>query len=135
MALDGPDGLEGIGKEIGGLVHVLGPTLDWAASIVDVLAIFALLVGVARFLRRFAIAELTSRSARQRHRRLRNARFGLAEYILLGLELFVVADVIHTALTLQLTDLAFLAALVAVRFLVAYFVDRERRGLAADPAH
>ena len=52
-------------------------------------------------------------------------RVELGRYILAGLELFIVSDIIHTALSLALTDLLFLGLLVVIRAVISYFLDRE----------
>jgi uncharacterized membrane protein len=57
----------------------------------------------------------------------------LGRYILAGLGLFIVSDIIHTALSLALGDLVFLALLVAIRSAISYFLDREIREIKEDP--
>ena len=58
-------------------------------------------------------------------RRINLERVELGRYILAGLELFIVSDIIHTALSLALTDLLFLGLLVVIRAVISYFLDRE----------
>jgi uncharacterized membrane protein len=53
----------------------------------------------------------------------------LGRYILAGLELLIVSDVIHTALSFQLEDIAFLGALVLVRSVISFFLERELKEL------
>jgi uncharacterized membrane protein len=55
----------------------------------------------------------------------------LGRYILAGLELFIVSDIIETALSLQLTDLVFLGLLVAIRSAISYFLEREVQNIRA----
>jgi uncharacterized membrane protein len=54
-----------------------------------------------------------------------DSRIELGRYILAGLELFIVSDIIETALSLQLRDLVFLGLLVAIRSAISYFLERE----------
>ena len=49
----------------------------------------------------------------------------MGRYILSGLELFIVSDIIETALSLELADLVFLGLLVAIRSAISYFFERE----------
>ena len=57
------------------------------------------------------IAEV-GKSGPERVRRTNRERIELGRYILAGLELFIVSDIIHTALSLALADLVFLGLLV-----------------------
>ncbi len=41
------------------------------------------------------------------------------------LEVFIVSDIIETALSLKLSDLVFLALLVAIRSVISFFLERE----------
>jgi len=64
--------------------------------------------------------------------RLSLARLELGRYILAGLELLIVSDIIHTALSLAFGDLLFLGLLVLIRATVSYFLDREIKEIKAD---
>lgn len=122
-------GTEGVlHTDLSGLVHFL----EWVAAIVDLLAIGVMLVGAARFLVGFVIAE-TRRAEKIRAHIINAERMELGRYILAGLELFIVSDIIHAALSLALPDLVFLALLVAIRSAISYFLDREIREIREDP--
>ena len=115
-------------RELGGLVHAL----EWVGAGIDLLAIAVMLIGAVRFLIGFARAEL--KPAETARARVINAeRVELGRYILSGLELFIVSDIIHAALSLALADLIFLALLVAIRSAISYFLDREIREIREDP--
>ncbi len=57
----------------------------------------------------------------------KKARFLLAQYILLGLEFMVASDVIYTVIARDYESLIILVALVAVRTLFAFSLEREIR--------
>jgi uncharacterized membrane protein len=114
--------------ELQGLVLVL----EWLAAIIALLAVAAMLIGTARFLVGFVRAE-TRRPEADRARIINRERVELGRYILSGLELFIVSDIIHTALSLALGDLLFLALLVAIRSAISYFLDREISEIKEDP--
>jgi uncharacterized membrane protein len=57
------------------------------------------------------------------------ARIVMAHYILTGLEVFIVADLIMLVLTMSLVNLLFLALLVIVRTGISYFLEHEIRAL------
>lgn len=112
------------------LLHARFPglveALSWAGAGIDFMAIVVMLIGAVRFLGGFVRAE-TGGAARLPL--LDAARRDLGRYILTGLEIFIVSDIIGTALSLQLSDLVFLALLVAIRSVVSYFLEREITGL------
>jgi uncharacterized membrane protein len=114
--------------DLQGLVLVL----EWVAAIIALLAVAVMLIGTARFLAGFVRAE-TLRPEANRARIINRERVELGRYILSGLELFIVSDIIHTALSLALGDLLFLALLVAIRSAVSYFLDREISEIKEDP--
>ena len=127
--LDAISGTEGLlHSELAGLV--LG--LEWVAAFVDVLAILVMLIGTVRFVVGFVEAEV-KREESKRARVINRERVELGRYILAGLELFIVSDIIHTVLSLALGDLLFLALLVAIRSAISYFLDREIREIREDP--
>lgn len=98
--------------------------LDWVAAGIDLCAILLLLIGAARFIAGVASSEL-SREGSARVRGTNRERVELGRYILAGLELLIVSDIIHTSLSLALADLLFLGLLVVIRSLISYFLDRE----------
>jgi uncharacterized membrane protein len=104
--------------------------LEWLAAGIDLLAIALLLIGALRFVVAIVPAEL--RDLDTRRRAMTHARLQLGAYILAGLELFIVSDVIHTALSLALADLLFLLLLVVIRSLTSFFLDRELKQLRAE---
>jgi uncharacterized membrane protein len=101
---------------------------EWLAAGVDVLSILILAIGAARFTLRVALAEVSGDGVRRRAG-IDAGRLELGRYILAGLELLIVSDVIHTALSFALEDIAFLGALVLVRSVIAFFLEREIAGL------
>lgn len=100
--------------------------LAWVEAAIDLFAILVMLLGVARFVVAFLRAE-TAGAARIAG--IDGARIELGRYILAGLEVFIVSDIIETALSLQLADLVFLGLLVAIRSAISYFLEREVSGI------
>lgn len=122
------------GTEAGVLHHHLGwlvSALEWVTAIIDLFAIALLLVGTVRFAIGVIWAEI-SRGDKARVRGVNRERIELGRYILAGLELFIVSDIIHTALSLALADLVFLGLLVIIRSLISFFLDRELKQLKHD---
>lgn len=54
-------------------------------------------------------------------------RHQLGYYLLLGLEFLIAADIVHTVLTPTLSDLAVLAAIVAIRTVISFSINWELR--------
>lgn len=102
----------------------LASGLEWVSSGIDLASIAIMLVGSLRFIVGFVQAE-TAGDAAERLKRIGRHRMELGRYILSALELLIVSDIIHTALSLQLTDLLFLAALVLIRSMISFFLNRE----------
>ena len=114
-------------EELAWLVHAL----EWASLAVDLMAIVIALIGVLRFALAFLSAE-TERDAAARIRTIERQRMELGRYILASLEVLIVSDIIHTALTFSLGDLMFLGLLVLIRSLISFFLDRELREIREE---
>lgn len=102
----------------------LADWLGWASTGIDLIAIAIMLVGAVRFTIGFVVAE-TSGDRLARLRGIDGYRAELGRYILAALELLIVSDIIHTALSLALADLLFLGVLVLIRSAISFFLDRE----------
>lgn len=59
-------------------------------------------------------------------------RLELGTYILLGLEFMIASDIIHTVITRELDDLIFVAALVAIRTAISFFLGKELAEAGAE---
>lgn len=122
-------------KAEGGVLHGSLPWLieifELLAAVIDIAAIMLLLIGAGRFVTGVVVAEVAKRGS-ERVRRTNRERIELGRYILAGLELFIVSDVIHTALSLRFADLVFLLLLVIIRSITSYFLDRELKQLKKE---
>jgi uncharacterized membrane protein len=106
--------------ELVGVAHAL----EWVSDGIDLVSIAIMLIGAARFIAGFVGAELR-RDRRLRLKGIDGHRVELGRYILAALELLIVSDIIHTALSLAVGDLLFLGLLVLIRAIVSFFLDRE----------
>ena len=109
------------------LVHLL----EAFAAVFEVCALIVMVIGAARFMLRFCVAEVT-RDGEARMRRTNVARIETGGYILSGLALLIVSDLIHTAVSFSISELIFLAVLVAIRSVVGLFLEREIRALKLE---
>lgn len=119
----------------GGVLHGSLPWLieifELLGAVIDIAAIVLLLIGAGRFVSGVVVAEVARRGV-ERVRRTNRERIELGRYILAGLELFIVSDVIHTALSLRFADLIFLLLLVIIRSITSYFLERELQQLKKE---
>lgn len=101
--------------------------LEWVAFGIDGVGVLVMLAGfllaVARFLPTLlqpaviAILEVQA------------IRCSLGTYLVFALELMIVSDLIHSVVSRTLEDLYFVAAIVALRTVVAYFLNKEIESL------
>ncbi|WP_290742840.1 DUF1622 domain-containing protein [Amaricoccus sp.] len=117
-----------IADEFGALAGVL----ETAASVIEVFAIVVLLNGLARFAVAYVASELAARDRAASRARLNRGRLDLSRYILAGLEVFIVSDIVRTVISPTFEELAVLAALVAIRSAVSFFLEREMRAMEAE---
>ncbi len=65
----------------------------------------------------------------------RDVRIHLGSHILLGLELLIISDLMHSIASRTLEDLAIVGIIVAIRVVLAFFLEREIRHLKCrDPS-
>ena len=114
---------------------LLESALHYVTGAIDVLAVAILIIGIVRFTYWLVRSELLSKDGDTRLERQNLARLELGRYILAGLEVLIVADVIRTALTMQIQGLVFLAGLVIIRSAISWFLDREIEALEQKRRH
>jgi uncharacterized membrane protein len=114
-----------------GELAALAAALEWVTAAIDIVSIAIMLIGATRFVLGFVVAELRGDAA-ARVQGIDRSRMELGRYILAGLELLIVSDIIHTALSLALNDLLFLGLLVLIRSVISYFLDREIREIRTE---
>jgi uncharacterized membrane protein len=113
--------------------------LSTAALSVGVVAAVILVLGVLRGVISFVTGELRFHDGR--NALLGDVRGGVGQYLLLGLELLVAADVMETILTPSLDHVAVLAGVVLIRTVIGFSLNWElarhqqaRHAAAAAPA-
>ena len=115
-------------------VESLAEVLEYIAVGADIVGISLMVWGFAKSLLHVLIAEFTRTSGSQFLRRARVIRCELGTYLLLGLEFMILSDIVQSALSRTLLDLAFLGAIVLIRTAIGHFLGQELAELAsADP--
>ena len=95
------------------------------ATGIDVISVFIIIWGFLLAFKAFAMHEY------YRIRKIPNLydaekiRQTLGVYILMGLEFMIAADIIHSFVSRSMQELYYLALIVAIRTVIAYFLGKE----------
>ncbi len=100
-----------------------------AIAVIDLVARGFGLVGVVVTVYAGIVAavHLALRESGRRERTYREIRIAFTNRILFGLEFFIVADLVLTFTEPGLQEIAQLGAIVAIRTVLAYFLEKEAR--------
>ncbi len=105
------------------LIHIAA---EYLADVVDLLVV--LLFG-SMLLITMVMAARTIVTGVDPRKVTRDIRLHLGSNILLGLELLIISDLLHSIASRTLEDLAIVGVLVVIRVALAFFLDREIRHL------
>lgn len=117
---------------IGDHLPRLAGWLAWVVVVVELFAVAILVIGLVRFGYEYVRSELGGHDMVARKTSANLARVVLARYILMALEVFIVADILMTLLSASFSDLLFLGFLVLVRSVISYFLEHEIRQIEAE---
>jgi len=93
---------------------------------IAVIGVIVFLIGSLLTLYRFLIYEYKRLRGESMYLQRDRLRYVFGSYLLLGLEFLIVADIIATLTHRTLEDMAILGAIVIIRTIITYFLDRER---------
>ena len=110
----------------------LADALGWVILAIELFGALILLVGLGRFLAAYIGSELAGPTGVERHSRANVGRILLARYILMALEVFIVADLLMVLLSMSMTNLLFLGLLVLIRSVVSWFLEHELKAIRED---
>lgn len=99
--------------------------LDWLIAILNIASIIILLVGIFLVLKNLFDWPPLKKDYEQRNFRNAEVRKLLASYILLSLEVLVVADIIESVIKPTWTDILKLAVIIIIRTIISYFLNLE----------
>ena len=102
--------------------------LEWTAIAIDAVGIGVMLIGFVLAMARF-LPTIPKAASEESLRTIQMIRCQLGTYLVFALELMIVSDLVHSVLSRALEDLYFLAALVAIRTVIAYFLNKELQEL------
>jgi len=99
--------------------------LEYISISIGVVGIFIVLWGVIVGLVEFIRAQLAHIGRQKKSLPLEKIRIDLGRYLLLGLEFLIAADIIRTIVKPSLEEVAVLVAIVAIRTVISYFLNKE----------
>jgi uncharacterized membrane protein len=112
------------------MIHTIHLVLEWLALAVDVVAAIVMVLAFLVAVVGFATASFGAWPV-ERIRQIQMVRCGLGVKLVFALELMIISDLLHTIVSRTMDDLLFLAALVLIRTVVAYFLNREIQEIEA----
>lgn len=92
-------------------------------EIIDLVAILFILWGFIKAMFDFFALKIKNRTVSNTD--IRSIRCYLGTYLLLGLEIMIVADIIKTVLNQTREELIFLGGIVIIRTILSYFLNKE----------
>ena len=92
-------------------------------EIIDLVAILFILWGFIKAMFDFFALRIKNKTLSNSD--IKSIRCYLGTYLLLGLEIMIVADIIKTVLNQTTQDLIFLGGIVLIRTVLSYFLNKE----------
>lgn len=111
-----------------GTHHTLHRILEILVMSIEMIGVVVMLWGVALFLKDFLQYTFKKSHHLAAWQKAQRVRAQLGTYILIALELLIVADIIETVSNRSLENLAMLASIVLIRTAISYFLEKEITG-------
>ena len=111
-------------------MDALTHALEEVARYIDLIGIAIVLYGLLLATFGFVRSEIGRLGHQGSMAGCHRVRIQLGTYILTGIEFMIASDIIHTVLSRELIDLAFVSALVVIRTAISFFLGREIKELA-----
>lgn len=97
---------------------------DYVWFAISLIGVLVIIWGVVRGFWEFLISEYLA--FRKKYAvPLDDIRYDVGRYLLLGLEFLIAADIVHTIIQPGLEEVVVLAAIVIIRTIISYFLNRE----------
>ncbi len=105
--------------------EVIERSLEGIAFAVDMIGVTIILFGFGVGLISYVRAVLESGGIQAKYNRYQVVRCRTGIHLILGLEFMIVSDVLTSVVSRTLEDLISLGAIVLIRTVLAYFLDRD----------
>ena len=99
-------------------------------EIIDIVAILFILWGFIKAMYDFFALRIKNKTLSSHD--IKVIRCFLGTYLLLGLEIMIVADIIKTVLHQTTDELIFLGGIVVIRTILSYFLNKEIEEMKSD---
>lgn len=104
--------------------------LEWVAIAADGAGVSVILLGFVLAVVKF-VPTVWKASGASAISQIQVIRCNLGTYLVFGLELMIVSDLLHSVVSRSLEDLYFLGAIVVLRTIIAFFLNKEIQELSA----
>lgn len=111
--------------ELKNILHILVTILDWLSVLVIIYGVIMQFIG-------FIISEFTAKDRGVAVEKVTMLRNFLGTYILFALEILIGADIIESTLDPSIDHILTLAALVIIRTIISYFLNKEIKSEGKD---
>ena len=113
-----------------GLEHSFVPFVQLLRLLIEAIAAFWLLVGVA-----YAAGNLVSEHLHRTHQTFHSIRLRFSRYLSLALEFQLAADILSTAIAPTFDELGRLAIIAVIRTGLNYFLSKEMKEESTEAIH
>ena len=115
-------------------MKTFAPVLEIITLSINLFSILVLLWGVEVSGYSFFVAVFMRKTPHDRQIQIHRAKVELGGFVLLGLEILIVADIIETVINPTFDDILRLAAIVAIRTVISFFLNKEIQEAKIDVA-
>lgn len=112
-------------------MHMLHTVFEWLEIAVDTTAAFVMVWGFAIAVVGFIRTSLR-KDAAERIRGLQMVRCDVGVKLVFALELLIISDLLHTIVSRSMDDLLMVGALVVIRTVIAFFLNKEIEEVSAS---
>lgn len=99
--------------------------LKVVAEIIELFSVAVLIYGTIGCAKSFVVSRFKIKTNKDNFTQTTVVKNNLASYILLSLEILIVADIISSIISPDAKDIAILAAIVVIRTVISYFLAKE----------
>ena len=103
--------------------------IEWLAIGIDGVGVAGIMLGFLKATFHFFL-NVSLKLSKEKIAAIQKARCDFGTYLVFALELMIVSDLLHSVTSRNLEDLYFLGAIVVIRTVIAYFLNKEIQELS-----
>lgn len=104
---------------------VVMEVLGYVVFAVKLVSVAVLLVGLVLCLKNLLVLVANRKTIKHSDVQIQQVKNKLGRYVLLGLEILIIGDIIESIVNPSLEDIARLGAIVVIRTVISYFLNKE----------